>query len=118
MTVQARFPVPLTLDEAVSEGDRRMAEAWEQADAAWSLAIERWILRRREGAEFIAEDAVLWAAAVGFTTTDSRAAGAIVKALSRRGAIEPTGKARRAKTSHGSLKPVWRRCATTSAVLP
>lgn len=110
MTVQARFPVQPTLEEAVAEGERRMAEAWEQADREWSVAIERWILfHLGPGDTFIAEDAVIAVSDRGYRTTNAKAVGAIVKALSRRGVIEPTGDARRARTSHGSLKPVWRR---------
>lgn len=106
---QARFPIAPALTEALAEGERRAAEAFELAEAQWCRAVESWILLLPKGSEFIAEDAVLAVGAHGFTTPNRKAVGAIVKALSRHGVISPTGSARRARTSHGSLKPVWRR---------
>ena len=109
MTVQPRLSVQPTLDEAVAIGAQQMAESFEAADARWCIAVEQWIRRLPVGFRFIAEDAVLAVAAKGYRTSNAKAGGAIVKAMSRKGWIEPTGDARRARTSHGALKPVWSR---------
>lgn len=98
-----------TLEEAVALADRAMAETAELADQQWLLAAEGWIKSRPLGSTFIAEECVLALAELGFSTGNRKAIGPVMKRMSRGGVIVPTGSVRRARTSHGAMKPVWRR---------
>ena len=98
-----------TLEEAVELADRAMAEAAELADVEWLNAAETMIRSWDRGDTFIAEDVVLNLAVLGYSTGNRKAIGPVMKRMSREGVIVPTGSARRARTSHGAMKPIWRR---------
>ena len=100
---------PPTLAEAMAQADQAMAAALEAADTQWARAVEDAIWIKPAGFEFIGEDIVLSLVKVGMTTSNAKAIGPIIRRLAKTGVITATGNARRAKTSHGSLKPVWRR---------
>lgn len=99
-----------TMPEAIAQGEAAMEATWKAADEAWLSAAGALITRMRPGRTFIAEDIVLWLADHGHTTRNAKAIGPVMKRAASDGLIEKTGGARPARTSHGSLKPEWRRC--------
>ena len=99
-----------TLAEAVAQGERGMEVALSGADEMWAGRIELRIRSTLPGDEFIAPDVSAQVTADGYFTESPRAIGAIIKRLSREGIITTTGEYRRARTSNGTMRPVWRRC--------
>ena len=75
-----------------------------------ALSVAETMIRsKRYGDEFIGEDVVIRLAELGYSTGNAKAIGPVIKRMSRKGVVAPTGRSRRARTSHGSQKPIWRR---------
>lgn len=98
-----------TIQEAAAIRDQEMAAAWEAANAEWIKAAENEILALPRGREFLTEDIVEAIHEKGFTTSNKKAIGSLVRDMSRKGFIHPTGSGRQARTSNLALKPIWKR---------
>ena len=98
-----------SLFDALEEGRTAADAASNAADAQWIREAEYRIRILPAGTTFISEDIVLRLEELGITTPDKRAMGGVIQRLKDEGVIVATGEARRARTSHGSYKPEWRR---------
>jgi hypothetical protein len=102
-----------TLDEAIEagkQGGQRALDHAERDTPSWRH-IATMFLRRyaRQHPEFIIEEVVEAAAAWGMVEApDARAWGPVIRAAARDRVIAKTDRARPAKSSRGSVKPVWR----------
>lgn len=101
----------LTLEDALAQGELAQKRVLYAADPAWVREVEAVVLSLWSGQTFIAEDVVSYVATntSGIKTPNNKAIGPIIKRLAREGYIRKTGRARPARTSHGSLKPEWER---------
>jgi hypothetical protein len=102
----------MTIDDGIDE----MTSYVDPVEVVASHADDQWIEAARgvirhmsDGFDFIAEDIRIAVDGLGYSTTDHRALGSVIREANRTGQIEMTGKLRRAATSHGSFKPEWRR---------
>lgn len=107
--VQPMLHVAPSPAEAKRLGDERSRQAWDAADASWRLAARLVVIAMPEGTWFLAEDVVCDVNERGFRTRNAKAIGHVLKSLAKAGLIRRTDEVRRARTSHGSYKPVWER---------
>jgi hypothetical protein len=98
-----------TLWDAIDHGHASAESAAAHADERWRARAEFVVRSLPPGTEFLAEDIRAELDRQGATTADNRALGGVLLDLSRRGMVELTGSFRRARTSHGAPKPLWRR---------
>ena len=101
-----RFP---TLPEAIQQGQEAIGVVDAHADHVWKVSATGHIQRMDRGHTFIAEEVVIHLAEEGLATSNAKAIGAVIQRAARAGLIVKTGHALPARTSHGSLKPEWRR---------
>lgn len=95
--------------KALDRGHDAAEACAEKADADWRYHAE-WLIRHMTpGATFLAEDIAAACSDHGFATSDSRALGHVILEAKRMGLIAASGEYRPAKSSNGSVKPVWRR---------
>jgi hypothetical protein len=107
-TSPSLFDQPYKLDEAIAAGVEGMAAAEGNADPDWLKRAYDWVKGRPPGWKLIAEDIVLELAEQGCKTHNNKAIGPVMKRLAKEGVIVLTGELRRAQTSHGAYRPVWR----------
>lgn len=98
----------LTIEQAIAAGQQAIDQVELHADESWKDFALLCIVNRRPGMTFMAEHIAALVNGRGYTTHDNRAMGAVIRKAARLGLIERCGAAP-ARTSHGSLKPIWRR---------
>ena len=123
-----RRPVPATVGLSAIDGglpspleafvanhtaavEAQIASVGEHADPVWHAAALDIIRDTHAGDTFMAEHVVSLLAVRGITTADNRAAGQVIREARKLGLIESAGVGA-AKSSHGSAKVRWRRCAS------
>lgn len=98
----------LSMAEALAEQERALAAHALHADEAWQDRAESIVRSLPAGRRFLAEEVSQALRVQGFSTHDNRAMGLVIRRLARKGVIVSVG-ASPAKSSHGSLKPLWER---------
>jgi hypothetical protein len=93
-----------------------MAEADANASEAWKTEAYRQIQKRREGAEFLAEELIPDIEAHGLATHNRKALGPVIRKASSNGLIVNTGKIGGARRGHLRPMPVWRRTAVLQSL--